>query len=81
MKTNAQTEEKVTATTCFKKKYWIAVEQAVGAVGIEWLVGENSQHDDAEEAAYTVNSPNIQRVIPLKFVLHLDSVVANYSGH
>src|ERR1017187_9484511 len=59
----------------------IAVEQSVRSVRIELLVGEDSQHDDAKKAAHAVNSPNIERVIPVQPVLHFDRVVANHASN
>ena len=65
----------------FQEEHGIAVEQAVCAGGIKLPVGEDSQHDDAQCAPYTVDSPNIQRVIPAHSVFHLNGVVANDSSN
>ena len=37
--------------------------------------------DPPEKASYPVNSPNIQRVVPLHLVFHLHGVVANHSSN
>jgi len=49
-----------------QEEHRIAVEQSVGAFGIEFLGGEDAQHDDAEEAADAVDSPNVEGVVPVQ---------------
>ena len=68
------------ATTLLHQEDGIAIQQAVGAVRVEGLVGENTQHDDAQRAAHTVNAPHVERIVPVQLVLHLNREVANHAG-
>src|ERR1039458_9339849 len=64
-----------------QKEHWIAVQQPIGTFGIELFVGEDAQHDDAEEATDAVDSPHVECVVPLQLVLHFDCVIANHAGN
>src|SRR5438105_9600367 len=52
----------------------VAAQQAVHAGGIEGRRGEDAAEDDAEEAAHSVNAPDIERVVPLQTVLERHGV-------
>ena len=53
-----------------------AVEQPVGACGVDCGAREDAGHQRAERAAHAVDAHDVERVIELETILELDAEVA-----
>ena len=56
------------------------MDQPCGTGRIDRLAGKNTEQDDAEETADAMDTPDVQRVIPLESVLQGDRVVTDHPG-
>src|ERR1022692_2297832 len=63
-----------------QKEVRVSAQEAVDAGRIERRRGEDAAKDDAEEAAYSVNAPDVERVVPLQLVFQRHGVKANDAG-
>src|ERR1019366_6932658 len=59
----------------------VSAQEAVHAGWIERRRCEDAAEDDAEEAADSVNTPDVERVVPAKLVLQRNRVVADDAGN
>ena len=81
MNANAQIETASDGdATCLKKNAALPASRPSAPAGLNAVVGEDAEQDDAEQAADAVDAPDVERVVPLEPVLERDGVVADDAG-
>ena len=80
VKANAHAEAIHDGAELYGEEVSIAVEQPVAARRIERQAGEVAEAHDAEEPTHSVDSPDVERVIPTQSVLERDCVEADDAG-